>query len=422
MTTLSRLIEMLSTAPEDVALCIKIAQEYELIEQYASAVSFYLKAAEFSKHDVDTYASLMKVSQCFQKQDNRDHTVENALLQAIALMPERPEAYLPLSQYYENKKEWQKCYTMASIGYSTYEYSDELPIDFGFSYFALEFQMAVAAWWLGRKEESKSLLLSLNKRVTDPAYKAVIKNNLEFMGVDVNPTVHEMANRVNAIRELLALEVADVEYERFGSAGDGGYVMANDITEKDFLISFGVGDNVDFEYSLSLRGVKTHLYDYTVEQLPRDVPDAFFYQEKIGPEDTTISDAVARAPSKKNLLLKMDIEGAEFETIASTPLTDLALFRQITLEVHWMHQLEDYAFYLEALKAFQKLRATHFPVLVHANNDRPLMVIGNSPVPVVFEVLYLNRDLYKFEEKKDPFQGLLSKNLEALPEMGLSFP
>lgn len=422
MATLNKLIEQFSIDSTDISLCLKVAQEYERLEQYASAVSFYLKAAEFSKHDVDTYAALMKVSACFQKQDNRDHTVENALLQAIALIPNRPEAYLSLSQYYERKKEWQKCYTVASIGYSTYENNPDLPIDFGFSYPALEFQMAIAAWWIGRQEESKRLLISLSKRVTDPVYKEAIKNNLILMDVDVTPTVHEMADRVNAIRELLALEVADVEYERFGSTGDGGYVMANDITDKDFLVSFGVGDNVDFEYALSLRGVKTHLYDYTVEQLPRDVPDAFFYQEKIGPEDTTISDAIARAPSKNNLLLKMDIEGAEFETIASTPLADLQLFRQITLEVHWMNQLEDYPFYIAARNAFQKLRATHFPVLVHANNDRPLMVLGNAPVPVVFEVLYLNRDLYKFEEKKDPFQGLLSKNLEALPEMGLSFP
>jgi hypothetical protein len=118
----------------------------------------------------------------------------------------------------------------------------------------------------------------------------------------------------------------------------------------------------------------------------------------------------------------MDIEGSEFSVLADTSEETLKRFSQITMEVHWMNNLNDEHFYRTALAAFKRLRKTHVPVLVHPNNDRPLLVMGNQPVPTVFEILYLNKDEYNWQEIEDPFQGLLSRNLKELPEMGLSFP
>ena len=87
-----------------------------------------------------------------------------------------------------------------------------------------------------------------------------------------------------------------------------------------------------------------------------------------------------------------------------------------------MDQLTDIDFYTSALTAFEKLRETHTPVLVHPNNDRPLMVLGNSPVPVVFEILYLRNDSYTWNDLSKPFEDLASRNNVDVPEMGLSFP
>lgn len=87
-----------------------------------------------------------------------------------------------------------------------------------------------------------------------------------------------------------------------------------------------------------------------------------------------------------------------------------------------MNQLTDVEFYSRALAAFEKLRLTHTPVLVHPNNDRPLMVMGNSPVPVVFEILYLRNDSYTWWSASNPFEGLSANNNVDVPEMGLSFP
>ena len=427
MTTLSKLIEELSSNTANVELNFKIATEYERLEQYASAISFYLKVAEFGGDDsLYVYTALLKASQCFAKQDNREHTVVNLLMQAAAYISYRPEAFFLLSQHYEKKQRWQECYTMAKLGRLVWGDYEPLPADVGYhNFYVTIFQQAISAWWIGRKDESKQLLIQLTSMNLAPEYKQAVENNLKNMGIDTKPDVFEMARRVKAIREVLAIEVADVEYERFGSDGDGGYVLANDLVyPHDFLISFGVDNNVDFEHALAMNEIKSHLYDYSVDELPKPVPDSRFFKEKIGLKkdgDTTLVDCVNRVAPERDLILKMDIEGAEFDVINDETST-FGMFRQIAMEVHWLNNLEDTEFYNKVLAAFTKLRQTHYPVLVHPNNDRPLMVMGNSPVPTVFEVLYLRKRSYKFQEKKDPFQGLLSRNLVDLPEMGLSFP
>lgn len=425
MTTLSNLIEQLSSNTTNVELNFKIAVEYERLEQYASAISFYLKVAEFGGDNNEyVYTALLKASQCFAKQDNREHTVINLLMQAISYITYRPEAYFLLSQHYERKQRWQECYTMAILSQEMWSDHEPLPADVGYhGYYVSTFEEAVSSWWLGRKDESKKLLLQLSAMDIAPEYKQAVIANLDRMGVDAKPDIFEMATRVRNIREALAIEVADVEYERFGSDGDGGYVLANDLSSRDFLLSFGVDNNVDFEHALSMHDVKSHLYDYSVDGLPKPIREAAFFKERIGlgkDGDTTISECLDRIPVSAGLILKMDIEGSEFDVINDTPT--FSMFRQITMEVHWLNNLEDVEFYRKALTAFKKLRETHYPVLVHPNNDRPLLVMGNSPVPTVFEVLYLRKSSYRFQEKKDPFQGLLSRNLIDLPEMGLSFP
>ena len=77
------------------------AIEYEKINQTASAVSFYLRAIEFGKEEDASviYTSLLKVARCFNDQSGREHSVTNALLQAVAFWPERPEAYFKMANY-----------------------------------------------------------------------------------------------------------------------------------------------------------------------------------------------------------------------------------------------------------------------------------------------------------------------------------
>jgi hypothetical protein len=180
---IEQLIVDASTDPLNPEKNLAIAVEYEKLGQTASAVGFYLRAAEYG-HKSDpmvTYSALLRVSICIEGQKDRGLTVSNVILQAIAYMPQRPEAYLLMSKFYERSGAWQESYTFAVLGLGWTRQLWELPVDVGYpGSWALEFQQAVAAWWIGRRDESLEMLRSLSEdRFVNEEYAAAVASNLE---------------------------------------------------------------------------------------------------------------------------------------------------------------------------------------------------------------------------------------------------
>lgn len=182
MNSLPNLIVRLSQDPFNSHLNFDVAEEYLRLNQTASAVSFYLRCVEYSdKDNLKAYTSLLRMSQCFNDQQGREYSVTNCLLQAIAYDDERPEAYLLLSQFFEKAQQWQESYTWASMGVN-WSYNDEpLPADIGYyGRYCNEFQMAVAAWWIGRKDEALDILKDLSQQDgLHPMYQNAVTYNLE---------------------------------------------------------------------------------------------------------------------------------------------------------------------------------------------------------------------------------------------------
>jgi len=175
------LVVELSKDPFNPALNFDVAVEYEKQSQTASAVSFYLRTAEYGieSHPTLVYASLLKVAHCFDDQNDRQATVSNCLLQAVAYLPYRPEGYFLLAQFHERLGQWQECYTWASIGLHQHLHSP-LPVSVGYEgQYVLLFEKAVSAWWIGRKDESLKLFADLQDMKIDAGYKAAVQNNLE---------------------------------------------------------------------------------------------------------------------------------------------------------------------------------------------------------------------------------------------------
>ena len=233
----------------------------------------------------------------------------------------------------------------------------------------------------------------------------------------------EINERVSEVKKLLKLKTPkNTKFKRLGTLYDGGYVVADDISSTDYVVSFGVEGNVDFEKDLSDYGCHIDMYDYSVDNTPIDIPNSRFFKEKIGvsADCTTLRECLNK--TDKDVFLKVDIEGSEWDVFAAATEEELNRCRQITIESHWLQNLTYDAFYKAVIMALTNLRKTHTPVLVHPNNNQPLMVLGNSPVPTVFEVLYLRNSSYKFEKEKDLFAGLVLRNDTRFPEIGLQFP
>jgi len=176
---IATLINDLSHDPFNPQLNFDVAIEYDKQGQRASAVSFYLRTAEYGEksHPSLVYISLLKLSKCFEEQHDRLHTVSNAILQAIAYLPYRPEAYFWMSRFHERQGNWQECYTWARMGLRQNRPPD-LTEDVEFNEYCLEFEVAVSAWWIGRRDESIEIFTKLLTKDLTPEYRTAIEGNL----------------------------------------------------------------------------------------------------------------------------------------------------------------------------------------------------------------------------------------------------
>ena len=180
---IEELVVELSKDPFNPQLNFECAVEYERINQTASAVSFYLRTAEYGE-GIIVYNSLLKLARCFDDQKDRVNTVTNCILQAIAYDDSYPDAWFLLSQFHERQGNWQECYTFANIGLGWSLCEDELPANVGYNgQYCLEFEKAVSAWWIGRKDESAELLLKLSKQELPEEYKNAVRSNMERIGI-----------------------------------------------------------------------------------------------------------------------------------------------------------------------------------------------------------------------------------------------
>jgi SAM-dependent methyltransferase len=158
---------------------------YENNNQNASALSFYLRAAELSVDGLFTYESVLRMALCIEKTGNRIYSLKGVVLRAISLMPERPEAYFIMSRICEWNKDWHEGYTFAVIGESlVHDQEKKLMTDVGYpGKYGFTFERAVTAWWIGLYDESMYLCRQLEKdNSIQGIYMDAVKKNIANFG------------------------------------------------------------------------------------------------------------------------------------------------------------------------------------------------------------------------------------------------
>ena len=170
--------------PENPNINFELAVYYHNIGQTASAVSYYLRAAERTNDDLLRYEALLRAGMCFDSQGCRNNSVEGMLQHAVALMPTRPEGYFYLSRFYERAQKWFNAYTIASIGEKV---ADKNPaklitqLDYP-GFYGIIFEKAVSAWWCGLCEESRNIFKYLiNNESLDDIHKQAVITNLKML-------------------------------------------------------------------------------------------------------------------------------------------------------------------------------------------------------------------------------------------------
>ena len=185
---------------------------------------------------------------------------------------------------------------------------------------------------------------------------------------------------------------------RVGGPTDGGYVMGGPLAASG-AISIGVGSDVSWDHDVGARGIPIALFDHTVRKLPAHVPNGTFYRLGIGsahgsktqPLDQLLM--IAGFTGREDLMLKMDVEGAEWAALTQPGLADLQPFAQIVLELHGIAGLKDERSAGPVLAAVEHLTKNHVPVHVHANNYDELVRFGNWWFPNAIELSLVRRDI-----------------------------
>jgi len=105
-----------------------------------------------------------------------------------------------------------------------------------------------------------------------------------------------------------------------------------------------------------------------------------------------------RLDKYSDLLLKMDIEGSEYETLDSLGPDIFGKFRQIVIEFHFLENIIEEAFFERLLRILEQLNKTHFVLNAHPNNFGDVFLIENLLLPSIMEVTLLRRTDYLVDD------------------------
>jgi hypothetical protein len=221
-------------------------------------------------------------------------------------------------------------------------------------------------------------------------------------GLSFHRGAQEDQSRVLKLFRLFSpVAVISTPMIRIGDLADGGYVMADCLSGTSAGFSFGIGTNVSWDRDIAQRNITVYQYDHSIEAPPLLYPGCVFHKKAIGVERNATCESIASilqthgAPGQDNIL-KMDIDGSEWDVLDAVSTDDLKRFSQIACEFHGFERMGDDAWYQRALRSMTKLRSLFQVVHVHGNNWGHLALFSNVPFPTVLEVTFLAKSGHAF--------------------------
>jgi len=215
--------------------------------------------------------------------------------------------------------------------------------------------------------------------------------------------------------------VSGGEMKRYGRDEDGGYVIYDDPLGATHLLGYGVDKDVSFENELTEAwGIKAHIFDHTIDEVPLTGANVTYLKEGIGAVDApplfSLENHVKRfVPDGSNFVLKMDVEGAEWDVLEKA---DLSRVSQLIVE---FHDLEQHL----SFDLFKKLNETFYLVHIHGNNchNQPWIYIDRvHNMPRYIECTYVRKDLVTAVPSVRKFPTPLDRKCRRdVPELELGF-
>lgn len=213
------------------------------------------------------------------------------------------------------------------------------------------------------------------------------------------------------LRRLEPVDVVGFDKRRIGRDNDGGYVMLDDFAGVEAAYSFGIFDDVSWDLQIAELGLDVFQYDHTIDALPSQ-HDRFHWRKLgIGPQDdperslTSIETLLRENGHTRDnsLVLKMDIEDAEWDALGAVDPSCLRRFRQIVVEMHWFHRVVHPERFHRMLRAISALTVHHRVIHVHGNNYAPWATVSGVALPRVIEFTFVCMDGKTFKPCESTF-------------------
>jgi protease II len=212
------------------------------------------------------------------------------------------------------------------------------------------------------------------------------------------------------------------EYIRYGNKSDGGYILNKDyINNLEVLYSYGIADEISFEkdFLQNNPNCKAHLYDHTINIFPEINGNVFKHKEGLNYKkdkdtDNFLNHISINNDQDKNIILKMDAEGAELDFFN---FTDLSLFNKVTQMIVEFHTAGDN--FLKFLNAITRINHYFYCAHIHQNN------CGGHYSLDLIECTFINKKSVTYVPEikvcNYPIQGLDYPNCENNPVLGINY-
>lgn len=208
------------------------------------------------------------------------------------------------------------------------------------------------------------------------------------------------------IQRILIPHPCPFSLVRIGGQRDGAYLLPDDLKGVSACFSPGVNNYKYFEDVLAKNyAIKAHMCDYSSDLSAFKTPliprMQSFEKKWLSPVADSISITLEEWVSRyspnpsEDLILQMDIEGAEYPILLETDDSILNRFRIIVLELHGLEAFANESQLKQQIgPALSRLNRTHVCVHAHPNNCSGEFHDNSTGlnIPHVLEITLIRRD------------------------------
>ena len=200
--------------------------------------------------------------------------------------------------------------------------------------------------------------------------------------------------------ELQPIALTNCDLQRFGEANDGGYLLcANLLQDVKAGYSYGISGYDGWGCEVSRRlSIPVHEYDcFDLQEPVCKAGHTVFHGECVGGAPSRDKDGrifetpehhfAANGDTSRRLVVKMDVEGAEWDTFIASPDRVFEQIDQLAVEFHGSNE-ERFA------DALLKLKRFFYIVNLHFNNYSCVDTLAPFP-SWAYEVLFVSKRLGK---------------------------